>query len=316
MPEKKRLCIVIPIYNDWESLELLMAEISEQLCAVFEKIKVLIINDGSTQELYQKLSVDKIGLEILHLRRNLGHQKAIAIGISHLANEKNYDLVIVMDGDGEDSPVDIMPMVKEHERNPKNIIFAKRQKRKKGAPFVFFYFLYKCIFRIFTGKFIAFGNFCLIPGDKVATLAHLSEIWNHFSGGIIRSNLPYTTILMDRRRRTAGESKMNLVALIIHGISSISVYIDVVSVRLLLAFGTLILLSFLGIIGVIALRLYTDLAIPGWASTIGIGLVLIILQAFFILLILSFIISSYRSQMVFIPAIHYRDYILKIEKHE
>jgi polyisoprenyl-phosphate glycosyltransferase len=109
---------------------------------------------------------------------------------------------------------------------------------------------------------------------------------------------------------------MNLITLIIHGISSISVYIDVVSVRLLLFFGTLILLSFLGIIGVIALRLYTDLAIPGWASTIGIGLILIILQAFFVLLILSFIILSYRSQMVFIPAIHYRDYILKIEKHE
>ncbi len=93
-----------------------------------------------------------------------------------------------MDGDGEDRPEDIKLMVEEHARSPENIIFAKRKKRKKGAPFIFFYFLYKFIFRIFTGKFMSFGNFCFIPGDKIVALAHLSEIWNHFSGGIIRSN--------------------------------------------------------------------------------------------------------------------------------
>jgi len=316
MPEKKRLCIVIPIYNDWQSLRILMDEFSNQWHKSFERIKVLIVNDGSPQQLTEELSTDKIDLEILHLRRNLGHQKAIAIGISYLAHDSDHDFVVVMDGDGEDRPADIPLLVEGHLRNPKNIMFAERRRRKKGAPFVLFYFIYKLIFRLFTGKFIAFGNFCLIPGSRLIALAHLSDIWNHFSGGIIKSKLPYSTVLLNRGKRISGESKMNLISLVIHGISSISVYIDVVSVRLLICFGTLIVLSFFGIVGVVALRLYTDLAIPGWASTIGIGLVLIILQSFFILLILSFIILSYRSQMLFIPALHYRDYILRVEKYE
>lgn len=144
----------------------------------------------------------------------------------------------------------------------------------------------------------------------------MSEIWNHFSGGIIRSQLPFSSVLINRGERTAGKSKMSLIALVIHGISSISVYLDVVSVRLLVFFGILILLSIFGIAVVVSLRLYTNLAIPGWASTIGIGLILVILQSFFILLILSFIILSYRSQMVFVPALHYKDFILKVERHE
>jgi hypothetical protein len=316
MFEKKRLCILIPIYNDWQSLNLLLSDFSAQLSGSFETIKVLVINDGSTIEVPVDFSFRTIQFEILHLRRNLGHQKAIAIGISYLANENNDDVIIVMDGDGEDRAEDILAMNNEHRKNPKQIIFAKRQKRMRGLAYGFLYIIYKSIFRIFTGKFISFGNFCLIPGEKLVALAHISEIWNHFSGGIIRSRMPYTTVLINRGKRTFGQSKMNFISLIIHGISSISVYIDVVSVRLLVFFGCLILFSILAIFGVVGVRLYTDLAIPGWASTIGIGLILIILQSFFVLLILSFIILSYRSQMVFIPAIHYRDYILKVERYE
>ncbi len=316
MPEKKRLCILLPIYDDWQSLILLIDEFRKHLLDSFSSVRVVAINDGSTHALPEGLSTGPIEFEILHLRRNLGHQKAIAIGISYLAQETKYDLVVVMDGDGEDRPQDIKLMVDEHNRNPGNIVFAKRRKRNKGRSFIFFYLLYKLTFRIFTGRFISFGNFCLIPGDKIITLSQMSEIWNHFSGGIIRSQLPFSSVLINRGERTAGKSKMSLIALVIHGISSISVYLDVVSVRLLVFFGILILLSIFGIAVVVSLRLYTNLAIPGWASTIGIGLILVILQSFFILLILSFIILSYRSQMVFVPALHYKDFILKVERHE
>jgi glycosyltransferase involved in cell wall biosynthesis len=313
MTEKKRLCILLPVYNDWKSLSLLIDDFYKHLLTSFDKVKVLIVNDGSVDSSPVSFRAGEIELEILHLRRNVGHQKAIAIGISYLAQQQSHDVVVVMDGDGEDRVVDIPLLLKEHERKPESIVFAKRRKRKKSPSFIVLYFLYRLIFRILTGRFISFGNFCLIPAARIQTLAHLSETWNHFSGAIIRSGIPYTTVSLDRGKRTAGKSKMDLTALVIHGIGSISVYLDVVSIRLLFFFGLMILISFLGIIVVVSLRVYTDLAIPGWASTVGIGLILIILQSFFILLVLSFIVLIYRSQTLFIPALRYKDFVLKVE---
>ena len=315
MVEKKRLAIVIPVYNDWQSLSFLLTEISNLLTPSYHQIKVLIVNDASTDEIFIPSPLN-IQIEILHLISNLGHQKAIAIGIAHLAHQEDNDFVVVMDGDGEDDPADIQLFREASEQSPNSIVFARRSKRSDGALFGLFYVVYKMIFKIFTGHMITFGNFCLIPGNRISRLAHVSEIWNHFSCGIIRSKLPFKTIRINRRKRSMGKPKMNLISLVIHGISSISVYIDVASVRLLIFFAGLILLSVSGIFGVIFIRLYTDLAIPGWASTIGIGLILVVLQLFFISLILSFIILSHRSQMQFIPALHYKDYILKIDTND
>jgi glycosyltransferase involved in cell wall biosynthesis len=262
MEEKERITIVIPIYNDWQSLSLLLNKISDQLSSSFREIKVIVVNDASTENPYFPVALKNIRLEILHLRSNLGHQKAIAIGVAYLAEHGEQNVVVIMDGDGEDDPSDISLLVNEHEKNSLCIVFAKRNKRKDGVLFSLFYVIYKIIFKIFTGKSINFGNFCLIPSNRISAIAHITEIWNHFSGGIIKSNFPYKTVSLNRKKRLAGKSKMNLVSLVIHGISSISIYIDVVSVRLLIFFGGLILASFSGIISVVILKIYTDLAIP------------------------------------------------------
>jgi hypothetical protein len=148
----------------------------------------------------------------------------------------------------------------------------------------------------------------------VKRLVFVSEIWNHFSAGVIKSKLPITTIPAERGYRIAGRSKMNLASLVMHGLSAISVHMDIVAVRLFLASIVLIILSAVGIFIVIGMRLLTTLAIPGWATNVTIGLLIILLQAFLISFLLVFMILTNRTYKLFIPYLDYAIYVFRIEK--
>jgi hypothetical protein len=251
-------------------------------------------------------------IQVLRLYRNLGHQKAIAIGLSYVAENIDCDKVIVMDADGEDAPSDINKLVQRSLEVPGNIIFAQRNKRTENFIFRFFYVIYKGLFKLLTGKVITFGNFSLIPQRRLQNLVRVSEIWNNYPGGIIKSRIPYDSIPTDRATRLAGESKMNFVSLVLHGLSTISVLVDTTAVRILifsifmsgLAVAFIIIILFLKLIGN---------ATPGWASTLGSTLIILMLQSFLISLFLVFMVLQYRSQQHFIPAIHYRDFVEKVD---
>jgi hypothetical protein len=218
-----------------------------------------------------------------------------------------------MDGDGEDQPADILRLLAAHGQDPDHIVFARRARRSEGFLFRFFYFFFKLIFSLFTGKQIAFGNFCLIPADQVGRVAHLQELWNHFAAGIMHSGIPWKTIPTVRGKRRAGKSKMNLITLVLHGLSAISVHIEIVYARLLfLSFG-LILLDLAGFLVLLYIRFATPLAIPGWATNVTVGLTVVMVQAVLFLALLSFVVLSYRSSKMFIPAIDYKDYLLRVE---
>ncbi|MFC0185526.1 hypothetical protein ACFFJX_25015 [Pseudarcicella hirudinis] len=145
-------------------------------------------------------------------------------------------------------------------------------------------------------------------------LTYVSEIWNHFPGGIIRSKLPYTSIPIERGTRLAGNSKMNFISLVLHGLSAISVHLDTTAARMLI--GSLILMvASIGVaIVVTVIRLTTNWASPGWATTLVTGATIIILQAFLSSLFLLFTVLNYRTQKHFIPAIDYKDFIEKVDR--
>lgn len=310
---KSKLAIVIPVFNDWGSVAILLKEI-EKLASNSFVIQVILVNDGSTETGSLQTSGSKLQTEIIHLQRNVGHQKAIAIGLSYATKEKTYDYVVVMDSDGEDKPEDLENLVKTATESRSRIIFAHRAKRNENLRFRLLYKLYKVIFKILTGVPISFGNFCVIPFTQAQRLIYVSEIWNHFSGGVIKSKLPYQLIPTERGKRYLGKSKMQLQSLILHGLSSVSVHIDTVSVRLLLASLLFLCVSIILIIVVAGIRLFTQLAIPGWTSNIILGLTLVFLQALFLSVLLVFIILSYRTQKNFIPAADYRTFINHIEQ--
>lgn len=278
-----------------------------------QKFDVLLINDCSVDAI-KVAKYEQLAIQVISLYRNLGHQKAIAIGMSYLANEAKETQVLVMDADGEDKPSDIPALLSKADMSKGEIIFAKRSKRSEGLLFKVFYVIYKSVFKLLTGKTINFGNFSLVPSSLTAKVAFLSEIWNNYPGGIMKSKLPYTHIDIDRGSRLAGESKMNFISLVLHGMSTISVFLETTAVRILVFAVCMVLACFVGIAVVLELKFVEHLATPGWASNLAIAFFIIILQGFFISLFLVFMVLNHRGNKQFIPFYEYKDYIERMER--
>jgi hypothetical protein len=315
----KEIVIMSPVFNDWPSLTVLLHEIDMLLENKLFSVHFLAVDDGSTwpPEDFKDQTANLKHIhrfEILHLARNLGHQKAVAIGLAYINASIPCDAVVVTDADGEDQPADIIRLIDAHEANPRQIIFARRVRRSEGIVFSIFYLIYKIIFGLLTGKEITFGNFSLIPSETLHRVVYLPEIWNHFAAGVMHSNLPSRNIPTERGKRYDGSSKMSFISLVVHGLSAISVYIEILTVRLMIVAGVVISIGMISFLVLLYVKYLTPLAIPGWATTVAIGIVVITFQAILLLTLLTFLVLNYRSSKLFIPAKDYQDYFLSIER--
>lgn len=309
----KHVIILIPVYNDFASLQILVPALEAAVRNTTETgFSLLIVNDGSTNA--TSLPVTSVfDIELVNLRRNIGHQKAIAVGLSHIHENKKFDKVVIMDADGEDRPEDVLRLLKASDENEERIVFAKRKSRQNGLSFSIFYFLYKVLFRFLTGKKISYGNFMVIPKNQLNRLVYYSEIWNHLSAGVIKSGIPFIAVAADKGGRYADLSKMNFISLVLHGLGAISVFLELVASRLLILSFFLILFSSAIILVVLIIKSFTDLAIPGWASSILSSMIGILLQGFLLSLFTIFLFLSSQSQRKLIPAYHYKEYTSSIE---
>lgn len=309
----KSLLIITPVFNDWDSFGVLLAQLDKAMPAWNMGVDVIAVDDGSAQSPKTGALVEglqNIGdVTILTLAANMGHQRAIAVGLAHANRMAAHDLYLVMDSDGEDRPEDIAAMLRVSEKAPGAVVVAKRAQRSESWRFRAFYKVYKRLFRLLTGRVIDFGNFCLIPGNQLGRIAHMAELWNHFAGALVRSRIPLESTDTIRGNRYAGQSTMNFVSLVVHGLSAISVFSDFMFVRLLV--GSLVLGVVPIVISVIAiiLRFSTDLAIPGWTTNIAGFAALAILQILTLLVTSVFVSLSGRSGFPFVPAIHALTYI-------
>lgn len=304
------LAILCPVFNDWSSFERLAHDAGDALAGCGACVRLIAVDDGSSDAAASFPPIDGLRrVETFRLLTNLGHQRAIATGLAELSADPDFDAVIVMDADGEDRPADLPKLLELHRKHPESVILANRSKRSEGPLFRALYFVYKALFWIATGVHIRHGNFSLVPRSALGSILASSSVWNHFAGSILRSRLPKIELDLPRGRRYSGESKMSLVSLVIHGLSAVSVYADVVMVRIVVVSLLIALLSLLCLGAVVAVRYATDLAIPGWATNAG-GLALIVLlQNVGLSLIASFILLSLRSQPTFLPLIDARRYV-------
>jgi glycosyltransferase involved in cell wall biosynthesis len=298
-----RIAILMPVYNDWASAQKLLVAIDAAMpCAT----RILLVDDGSTEN-PETTGPEKLSrietVDVLHLRRNLGHQRAIAVGLVYVhQNWPDLDAVVVMDADGEDRPGDIPELLKrfDEERGQK-VVFAARSKRLENATFRFFYHAYRILHKALTGVAVRVGNFSVLPPKALGTLMVVSELWNHYAAAVFRARIPYRSIPLARGRRLAGQSKMNFVSLLVHGLSAISVFSDVVGARLLALAAAAIVLA-AALVGVVAgVRFFTDLAIPGWATYVTGILLIVLAQALIVSLALVFIIVNGRGNSSFLP---------------
>jgi hypothetical protein len=251
-------------------------------------------------------------IRILRLRRNLGHQRAIGLGLAYVAVEMPCDAVLVMDSDGEDTPEGACQLLNTFVAQGGNhVVFAQRARRAEGLVFRTFYFLYRKVHRMLTGISVRVGNFSVVPFADLDTIVVLSELWNHYAAAIFRSKLRFTMTPIARGPRLAGESRMNFGALVAHGLSAISVFGDTVGVRVLLAALGGAVLAFVGLMAVVAIRLFTTQAIPGWATYAAGTMAVIVVQFVTLATTFTLFVLSNRTNLGFIPL---RDYPLFIGK--
>lgn len=253
------IIIVIPVFNDWESLSILVRRIDEILYSENINAEIYLLNDGSTISFQGILKISETKainqIYILDLTRNLGHQRAIAVGLAYIEANIDCQAIVVMDSDGEDDPKDIPKLVSKcSEEKFSKIVFARRTQRSETLLFRLFYIIYKSLFILFTGEHIEMGNFSIIPFDSLRRIVVVSEICNHYAAGILKARIPFVTVPCKRSSRITGRSKMNFVSLIMHGLSAISIYGDVIGVKALLLAIVLMLLSMIIIIVVYIVR--------------------------------------------------------------
>jgi polyisoprenyl-phosphate glycosyltransferase len=303
----KNIGIVIPVFNDWKALSVLVRKLDEQAKSAELSFHIFIVDDGSPEApnlgCLSACKGEVSNLLLIRLCSNLGHQRAIAVGLVAASQIEQLEAVVVMDADGEDQPEDVLRLVAAWSEDETHIVVGHRGKRSEGVPFKFFYAVYKFTFRVLTGQRIDFGNFCLVPAGSLRTLTYNPSIWNNLPATITRSRIPRTAISVARGARLAGKSRMGPKDLVMHGLNAISVYADVVLLRVMLGAGILAGLVVLGIAGIIAIRLGTDWAIPGWASYLTASLTIILLQALLISAMALFQLTSLRSVKTFIPAL-------------
>lgn len=302
----RRIAILTPVLDDWACLAELLEEIAAEYGDAGVRFEVLAVDDGSAEPFDpDTLSLPADGcitrVQLLRLALNLGHQRAIAVGLCAVADRDDLDAVVVMDSDGEDRPADIGALLAAGENQRDRVILASRTQRCESLLFRVCYRAYKAAFRALTGQPISFGNFSLLPMTAVRRLVHMPELWNNLAACVMRSRLKFVTVPIARGRRYHGASRMKLVGLIVHGLSALSVHTDTIFVRVLLGCGLVCTASLIGIVGVVVTRFATDFAIPGWASTMVGDLSIILLQTIVLVVAASLMMLAGRSARPIIP---------------
>jgi polyisoprenyl-phosphate glycosyltransferase len=308
------IAIVMPVLDDWASFAALISEFAERFRASDFAFHICAVDDGSVEPFDIESVLPLNGscvrsIEIVRLAANLGHQRAIAVGLCEIAERAEANTVLVMDSDGQDRPADIAALLTASRGLPRHVVFGGRVARSEPGRFRLCYRLYRILFRISTGEPINFGNFCAMPMSAVRRVVHMPELWNHLATAVMSSRLPYISVPTLRGERIAGRSRMSLTALIAHGLSAMSVYADKIFIRLMIAAGIGSLITGIGFATVAAVRLSGGLAVAGWAASAIGDLSIVLLQTLVITLAASLTLLSGRSRRPVVPIADCRCYI-------
>jgi polyisoprenyl-phosphate glycosyltransferase len=229
----KKYTILIPIYNDRESLTKLIENINSEIKDLNSEISIVVINDASSQQIiddYQ--NTENINsIEIINMKENRGHARCIASGLKYIYEKKEFDYVIAMDGDGEDRPEEIKNFIEFAEQSEDKSIVGERVKRSESLLFKFCYQFHKFLTLAFTGQSIRFGNFTCLSKSTVKKMINEKATWNSFSGSLKKIEKNLIPIPSVRGTRYFGPSKMSFFNLLKHSLSIISVFRKTVLIR-------------------------------------------------------------------------------------
>ena len=229
----KKIKILIPVYNDWQSVFKLLENIDSEIIDLNINASVLIVNDASTEkrpEINTNLNNIK-SVQVINMKENRGHAKCNATGLKYIFEKEEFDYVIPMDGDGEDRPEELKSLIEKTKEYPDTVITADRIKRSEGLLFKFCYLAHKYLTFIFAGQSIKFGNYTCLPKSTVARMIEEASTWSSFSGSLAKITKERRSVPSIRGSRYFGPSKMSFIDLLKHSLSIIAVFKFTVIIR-------------------------------------------------------------------------------------
>jgi polyisoprenyl-phosphate glycosyltransferase len=308
---KQKVVIVIPIYEDNDSAERLLSELKKLYS---EDIFIVAVDDGSVTNPFDIECLNKLSIEgvVIQLKKNVGHQMAIAIGLQYVSNEiERAEKIVVMDADGEDKPQHVKELIDACNADDVDIAVGSRRDRSEARKFIFFYNIYKIIFKVLTGKSIAFGNFMCIKSNALKRIVVMPELWIHLAASVLASKLRISSCHLDRGNRYFGQSKLNFVSFALHGFRALMVYSEEVLVRAGIFCSIIAFLSILGVIIAVFLK-FIGFATPGWFSIVMGIFVLVFLQTGTLTLMTLLLTGVTKNDSH--DALAYKKYINEIHK--
>ena len=235
--------ILIPSFNDWECLNLLIPKIDHALKTTNENLDVLIVNDGSTKKnnLVFKNMLHLKKIEVLNLRNNVKAQIAIATGLNFLKKEKFQGGIIVMDGDGQDDPSYLVDLIKESKKKPERTITVNRTKREDELSFKVSYQTYLFLSFLLTFKYLKFGVFSYLHSSSLDKILSTNDIYLAYPASLAKHFKDKSVIFAPRKKRIFGKSQNNYKTLTHYALKIISVFRN----RVLINSAAFVLISFL-----------------------------------------------------------------------
>jgi polyisoprenyl-phosphate glycosyltransferase len=271
--------VIIPVFNDWPSLRFLLDDLAHVATELGQRFHVFAVDDGSTEGEEARVGLlrsSPIPLTIITLCRNLGHQRAIAIGLCHAVAETGANRFVIMDSDGEDRVADIPNLLASLRDEPLAVAVARRSKRSESLWFRLFYAAFKYLFNILAGYCMDFGNFSAMNRASAERISCMYELLLHYPAALLSSKLPIIRVPLGRGKRYAGRSKMNFIGLAIHGLSAVAAFSDRVLARMMMGSVAILCAGMLAIAVAVVMKILGATS-PGWATTVvGSALALLI----------------------------------------
>ena len=314
MTTEPTIAVLMPVYNDWDAAGTL-CRMLDDACAALKgvRVSIVLVDDGSDERASGDLAAWQprhlIGVTVVRLRRNVGHQRTIALGLAYLYEQSDAAAMLVMDADGEDKPDDAVALMRAYLADPRRAVFAARRRRLEGTVFTTGYHLYRAFHWLLTGIEVRIGNFSIVPRELAGAIVLTSESWTHYAASAVKARVPMTTIPMDRGRRLAGRSSMSYVSLVTHGLSAISVFREVVGTRLLLMAIAVAMVGGAALIALIAATAIGAIPFDRLTATLIALIVLGTLEAATASFALAFSVLAGRDQAPFLPMRDYRPFI-------
>jgi polyisoprenyl-phosphate glycosyltransferase len=258
--------VVLPIFNEVNNILPLL----RGLDAVAEQLKgqatvtYLFVNDGSedgSTELLQRLHKERDDLRVVNLIHNFGHSAALSAGLEHF----DADVAVMMDADLQDAPSALVEMFTAWQRGSKTVVAERGERKEKNRVlFKAFYFLLHKVAKNLPP--INFGTHCLLDRSVVERLRQIKERNRYFPGLVSFSSAEITPIRIDRGSRVHGDSRVGTFGLINLALTAFLSFSST-PVRMVSVLGLVCsVASVVSGCSIVLIKLFSDKAIPGWAS--------------------------------------------------